>query len=105
MESENVFRVLGPILVLVAIVAGFAWSHSRGKSMLETWAYQNGYEILSREECWLFRGPFFWSSSKGQKVYKVSLRDADGIVRNGYVRCGSYWIGLWSDKVELRWDD
>jgi len=104
-----VMNELGPVLLVafvsVIIAASFYWSSSKGRSMLEQWAAENGYDIQSQEECWFFRGPFFWTSSKGQKVYKVALRDRDGRVRNGYARCGSYWLGLWSDAVEVRWDD
>lgn len=96
----------GAVFVLfVAMGAIIVWSHARGRSMLETWAYRKGYELLSREECWFFRGPFFWGTSEGQKVYKVTVREAEGAVRHGYVRCGSFWRGLWSDDVEARWSD
>jgi hypothetical protein len=27
-----------------------------------------------------------------------------GGVRSGWVRCGSWWLGLLSDQVEVRWD-
>ncbi|MBV8879394.1 MAG: hypothetical protein JO332_05500 [Planctomycetaceae bacterium] len=81
------------------------WTSSQGRSMLRRWTSAQGFEILSHEECWFFRGPFFWTSSKGQKVYKVRLRDREGQLRRGYVRCGGYWLGLWSEAVEVRWDD
>lgn len=105
MDSGNVFKVLAPLLMIAAAIGSIVWAQSRGKSMLETWAHQNGYEILSSEECWFFSGPFFWTSSKGQKVYKVTVSEAEGRIRSGYVRCGSFWLGLWSDRVDARWDD
>lgn len=105
MHGENILRIVAPLLLIVLAVGSVVWAQSRGKSLLETWAYQNGYEILSREECWFFRGPFFWSTSRGQKVYKVTVREAEGGVRNGYVRVGGFWLGLWSDQVDVRWSD
>jgi hypothetical protein len=35
----------------------------------------------------------------------VSLKDLDGHVRTGFVRCGGYWLGMLSDDVDVRWDD
>jgi hypothetical protein len=105
MDSHNVLVVLGGILIAAIVVLSFVWSASRGKSMLEGWARENGYHIVFREECWFFRGPFFWTTSKGQKVYRVMIEDREGTYRNGYVRVGGWWLGLWSDHVEARWDD
>src|SRR5262249_35973173 len=51
-----------------------------------------------------FRGPFFWTSSKGQTVYRVTV-EVKGAVRTGWVRCGSWWLGLRSEQVEVRWDE
>lgn len=105
MDGQSVFKIAAPALIIAVAIGSVFWAQSRGQSMLETWAHQNGYELLSREECWFFRGPFFWTSSKGQKVYKVTVSEAEGRVRHGYVRCGSFWLGLWSDNVDVRWDD
>jgi hypothetical protein len=103
MESAGV--ILGGILLAAVFILGIVWSKSRGASMLESWARTQGYELLSYGERWFFRGPFFWGTSEGQKVYKVTMRDLDGRVRTAYARCGGFWLGLWTDAVELRWDD
>jgi hypothetical protein len=92
-------------IVLIAAVAGLAiylqWSRSR--SLLEGWATENGYEIVQSEYRVLSKGPFFWTSSKGQTVYYVTIRDGQGETRSGWVRCGSWWFGLMSNKTEVRW--
>jgi hypothetical protein len=105
MTLHDVGPVLIPVLFIAFAVGSIWWSRTRGLSLLENWARGQGYEILTREECWFFRGPYFWSTSKGQKVYKVSLKDLDGHVRTGFVRCGGYWLGMLSDDVDVRWDD
>ena len=72
--------------------------------MLEQWARQGGYELLNSEYRWFSKGPFFWSTGKGQAVYCVRVKDAHGAVRSGYVRCGSWLAGLSSDDVAVEWD-
>ena len=93
------------VLVGILMVASMIWHFSRSRSVLEQWAEANGYEILHSEFRNLFRGPFFWTSSKGQTVYYVRVRGRDGHERSGWVRCGGFWAGLFSDKAEVRWED
>ena len=104
MSHDAILPIL-PILIIILVILTTFWRRNRARTMLEDWVRENGYELLSQEECWFFRGPFFWGTSKGQIVYKVSLRGPDGMVRNGYARCGGYWLGLWTQAVEVRWDD
>jgi hypothetical protein len=92
-------------LVLAIVGAGYYWQSSRSRSLLEGWATRNGYQIMQLERRYLCSGPFFWTTSKGQTVYYVTVRDDQGQVRSGFVRCGGWWLGLWSAKTDVRWDD
>jgi len=104
MDSRNAVIIISGILVAVFALVSWAWGGVRGASLLDGWARSQGLEILSQEECWFFKGPFFWTSSKGQKIYRVTVRDGEGTTRSGYVRCGGYWMGMLSDNVDVRWD-
>jgi hypothetical protein len=93
--------------ILILVVAAYAlwWNFSRSQALLQKWAQENGYQILRSEYRVFRRGPFFWTSSKGQTVYYVETRDRLGVPRSGWVRCGSWWWGLWSDETEVRWEN
>jgi hypothetical protein len=99
---DNAFFI---VIAVVLGIAALAWHVSRSRSLLDQWASENGYMILHSEYRYLFKGPFFWTSSKGQTVYYVKVQDRDGNVRTGWVRCGGWWLGLMSDKTEVRWAD
>ena len=95
-----------PFIIIGAVMIGaLAWTFSRSRSILEQWAEANGFEIIHSEFRNFFRGPFFWTSSKGQTVYYVTVRDREGRERSGWVRCGGFWAGLFSDQAEVRWED
>ena len=98
-----------PIILILLVIAAAAvslfWHFSRSRSILENWAAQNGYEILERQYRTFFKGPFFWTSSRGQMVYYVKVRDQSGQVRTGWVRCGGWFLGMFSDKADVRWED
>ncbi len=92
-------------LFFIALVIGLiVWNFSRSRAMLERWATINGYELLQAEFSWMRFGPFFWTSSKGQQIYRIEVRTRDGQLRRGWARCGSYWWGIFEDKVEARWE-
>ncbi len=93
------------LLVFVVIAAALWWSFSRSRSLLKQWADENDYEILDSEYRIFRKGPFFWTSSRGQTVYYVKTRDKQGNMRSGWVRCGSWWWGLLADETEVRWED
>lgn len=101
---NEIFAGLGIALVIALVSLGFYWQISRSRLLLENWAAQNGFEIVKGEFRFFFRGPFFWTSSKGQTIYYVTVRDGQERVRSGWVRCGGWWLGLLSDKAEVRWE-
>ena len=91
--------------VVLGIVALVLYLHiSRSQKLLKSWVDENEFELLHAEHRMFRKGPFFWSS-RGQSVYRVEVRDGQGSERKGWVRCGSWWAGVFSDKVEARWDD
>ena len=93
------------ILGAVAVIGMLSWHFSRSRSLLDRWADQHGFEILHSEYRHFFQGPFFWTTFRGQTVYRVKVRDGSGQVRSGWVRCGSVFMGLLTDKAEARWED
>ena len=98
----------GLLMCLMAVVAvvGVLLMMSRSQSLLQGWADENGYRIIDSDARMLAKGPFFWTSSSGQSIYRVTVEDASGRRRSGYVRLGSLLGGiLFSDKSEVRWDD
>ena len=86
------------------IIALVIWTRRRSRVLLEQWAADNGFTILSREHRYLRRGPYLWTTGKGQDVYYIEVQDTGGTTRSGFVRCGGYWSGMLSDKVTVAWD-
>lgn len=94
-----------PFLVVAFVFLSMWWHFSRSASLLQKWADENGYRLLNKEYRTFLRGPFFWTSSKGQTVYRVTVEDKAGHIRSGWVRCGGWWLGLLTDQTEVRWDE
>ena len=98
---------LGPVLAIAVVLAALALYlvalNRRSNALLRKWDDDQGYELLSAEFRMFRKGPFWWSS-RSQTVYRVEIRDGDGHLRSGWVRCGSWWFGVFGDQVEAKLD-
>ena len=101
---EDLFPLLLIVVLLAFGVVMTIWTFSRARQILEGWAADNGYQLVSSQFRWLRRGPFFWTSSKGQMIYYVVVRTPNGRTRRGWVRCGSFFWGVMRDKAEAKWE-
>src|SRR5438128_2193612 len=103
---DNGFQVVFVVaLGVVAAIGLIAWHFSRSRFVLEHWADKQGFQILYSEYRYLLRGPFFWTTSRGQTVYYVRVRDRTGTERSSWVRCGGWFFGLMKNKAEVRWEN
>lgn len=103
--NDNVGAVLLVFVVVAVGVASIVWHFWRSRSILQGWADENGFRLIESRYRWIARGPFFWTTSKSQAVYRITVEDAQGQRRTGWARCGTWLGGLWSRRVDVRWDD
>jgi hypothetical protein len=93
----------GGFFIIAVVLIGF--HYSRSNSLLQQWAERNHYRLVEQEYRTFFRGPFFWTTSRGQTVYYVTVEDSQGKRRKGWVRCGGWLLGMLSNNVEVAWDE
>ena len=102
---EELLPVLGVAAAVFFVALLWAWHFRRSRDILRRWADENGYELVSVERRFVFRGPFWWRTAKGQEVFYVVVRDSAGHCRNAHVRVGGWFTGLLSDQVSCEWED
>jgi hypothetical protein len=99
------YYIVGGIFVLLAY---FALVLLRNRvqipRLLNGWAADNGFTIVTWEYRKLFVGPFLLSNSRAREICYVTVRDHDNHCRSGWIRCGGGLPGLSSKNVEVRWD-
>jgi len=92
-------------VLLTALVVTILWVViARSQHLLRMWAAENGYELLHADFRPFRKGPYFWSG-RNQTVFRVEVRDREGRTRSGWVRCGSWWAGVFGEHVEGQLDD
>jgi len=108
--TPSALAIVAAVLCAILVISAFiAWSwlfQAKAKSIVRKWAAEHGYEVLQVASPF-HTGVFsFWTTSRGQVVYSVTIRDGAGCERKAWVRCGSY-LGsvLFSDEIEVRWQD
>lgn len=103
--QTDIVPLLFAVFVITLVILAWAWHFSRSRSILQKWADDNGYQLLQAEYRWFRKGPFFWRASRDQVVYYVTVRDQLGRERRGWVRCGSWLLGMFSNRADVRWED
>ena len=99
-----IFIFLWMLIGLLLVIVSMRWERRRSAALIDRWAQAQGYQVLERQSRLFDRGPFFWRTSKGQTVYYITLRDEQGQVRQAWLRCGNWFLGLWSDEVAVEWE-
>jgi hypothetical protein len=102
---EPFLSILFAVFCVTFVVFVLVCNIVRPRQILNRWAQGNDYQIPSSHYCWFRRGPFFWTTSKGQCIYRVTVRTLDGLEKQGWVRCGGWFLGVLSDHAEVRWDE
>ncbi|HYF64291.1 MAG TPA: hypothetical protein VD886_15825 [Herpetosiphonaceae bacterium] len=104
MQDMSCLWPLAIIVIIGIAVMSMVWQSGRSEDLIDGWARANNLTIVSKEARSFLRGPMFWSTAKGQTVYRITVSDQQGRRRDGWIRCGGRWMGLHSDHVEVRWD-
>ena len=106
MSGGNAFLIILFIgFIIFLAVASYTWTGTRSVSMLEQWASENGFQLLDSSRSYFKLGTPFWAAgTKNRTIYRITVRDAHGTTMSGYALCGGWFLGLWSDRVEVKWD-
>ena len=108
--ARSAVALAGALLLATLLSAAFislTWlGETRAKAIVQRWATEHGYTILRFEHPFPTGAFSFWTTSRGQSVYSVTIRDGGGSERRAWVRCGSFWGGvLLGNEIEVKWSD
>src|SRR5262245_21851418 len=77
----------------------------RCRRAFRRWTEKNGFEVVSEETRGIGKGPFQWGFREDYEVTRLEVRDRDGKVRTGYIRCGNHAKGfLGQHDVGVCWE-
>jgi hypothetical protein len=98
-------QVISVCLILAVVCVGLTWfQYARADEILRGWAKEAGMEVVSAEKRYWRTGPFFLRHSRGQFVYRITVRDPAGAERSGWIRVGGWLGGVLSNKTNVIWD-
>lgn len=105
MDSNLVRLILVLGVTALVIFVLVTWTDLRVSNLLQAWAHQKGYILVSKQRRRFARTPFGISADRFREVFRVTVQDRHGKKRQGWVRFGVWWFEMRPDKVEARWDD
>lgn len=94
-------------IVLSPIAALWMWGVirlRRAKRAIRDAVGVEGFDLIAMRQRWFRQGPFFWTSTRGQVIYRLTAQDASGRRRTGWARWGRTWL-FRPDRLDLQWDD
>jgi len=92
-------------IAILAIIGGRIWHHLKAEQMLREWSEREGHEWIESEyRSGGLQNPYSGLFSGKEAVFRVTVKDASGAVRSGWVRLGGMFLGLSSDEVAVTWD-
>jgi len=96
------------MLLVVAIAVYLSYRHVKNaKALLQDWAQASNLRILHSRMCSFMPWRMYFSTSKYQIVYKVSVYDeTTHRIRGAWVRLGTrFWGVMEGDAVDVTWAD
>lgn len=97
------FSIILAITLAIPVWA-VVYSKLRTDKIIDNWAKQSGYRVISAKRRWIDIGPHRRSLGY-QTVMRVEVEDGQGRRRKGYLWCGSRMGGIFTDKTTIYWDD
>ena len=93
------------VVIVAIVVANVFYVNRRSRAILDNWADRTGLTLVEANWSFLWPMSFWLTTSRNQTVYRIKVRDHAGRTRSGWARCGTWFVGLWSDNVDVYWDD
>jgi len=94
--------------LLIAVAVYLSYRHiMNAKALLRDWAQANNFRILQARMCTFTPWRMYFTTSKYQIVYKVSVYDESAHrIRAAWVRLGTrVWGVMEGDAVDVKWED
>jgi hypothetical protein len=90
------------LLIAAAVIGMQLRGRMRARAHLDRWAAQHGLRVRSATLRLNPFGPFFLHSN-AQRVWNVTFQDDRGHTRQAIVKIGGWFVGSFSDQVEVVW--
>jgi len=90
-------------ILLTGLVVLLNWLYYRwARRRLEAWARESRIDIRRCQWRLFLRGPY--DALGKYAVFRIVAADPSGSERVGWVRLGSFWLGLMTDESHVVWE-
>lgn len=90
--------------VVVAVLLLMSLQSRWSEKIIQGWAKSNGHRLIESRNVFPFGGPFFWTKSSVQTVFRVLVYEGDGVTRTAWLLCGTRWGRYSPDDITVHWE-
>lgn len=91
---------------LVFFVIALKLSRMYWNRKLTQWAESQHLQLVNFRGAWFYEGPSAWTRSRNQHVFRVTTRNAEGLLRTCWIMFGTYWGFTWGEPItKVEWVD
>jgi hypothetical protein len=102
------YAIFALLFVEICVTGGVLWERRRARvarDVLDRWVRHANLQLqIVTAKSPFLRFPPFWFTH-AQYIFRITVQDASGAHRNGWVRIGGWVSGLFSDEIKVVWDD
>ena len=91
-------------VIAMLIYANNSVGDRKALFIIDAWANSKELDIEHCERRYLRTGPFFFMSSKYQRIYYMTVCDRQGRKKTVWLKLGGYFTGMLKEEVEAIWE-
>lgn len=101
---------IASILLFLFLAAAYVFLCSvylikHGSRKLKAWAINEGYRVIKSEYKFFSRGPLKWRTSSKQALFYATLQNDNNEIKKAWILIGGKVFSMWSNKVQIFWEE
>ena len=96
------------LLITAAIVispsALVVWQRYRRYAILRQWEARQPYVWIEYKKRHYFKEPSLRDAFTRETFYQITAYNRKGRIRRGWLRCGSWWLGSFTNRIQVSWE-
>lgn len=101
---DNYLFLLATAAIVIPPTVIVVWHRYRCYAILRQWEARQPYAWFEYQ-----RRPYFQELSvrdtfSRETFYQIAVRNRKGRLRHGWLRCGSWWLGSFTNRIQVSWE-
>lgn len=101
---DNYLFLLITAAIVIPPTVIVVWHRYRRYVILPQWEARQPYVWVEYQRRPYFIEPSFRDAFSRETFYQITAYNRKGRIRRGWLRCGSWWLGSFTNRVQVSWE-